>query len=171
MHHHEHNHAHTHSPGENPAAMDRKLSWSIALNALIVVVEVAGRVLSGSLALLSDALHNLSDVAALALALVALKLGGCPNSPKHTYGLGRLEVLAAFLNSAALLVVSTLICRETIVRLRHPGPIRGAIMLTVAVIGLAANLASALVVVVAAIFAAGNAAFIWTRRLPFWFRC
>jgi cobalt-zinc-cadmium efflux system protein len=142
MHHHDHAHSHTPAPDENPAALDRKLSWSIGLNAVIVFVEVAGGLLSGSLALLSDALHNLSDVAALSLALVARKLGRRPNSPKHTYGLGRLEVLAAFLNSATLLIVSTLICREAIVRLLHPEPIRGGIMLTVAVIGLVANLAS-----------------------------
>ena len=135
--------AHSHAPasGENPS-LDRNLSLSIGLNALIVAVEVAGGLLSGSLALLSDALHNLSDVAALALALAARKLGRRPNSSKHTYGLGRLEVLAAFLNSATLLIVSTLICREAIVRLLHPEPIRGGIMLTVAVIGLVANLAS-----------------------------
>jgi cobalt-zinc-cadmium efflux system protein len=142
MHDHNHSHPYTQAPGEKPAVLDRKLSWSIALNALIVVVEVAGGLLSGSLALLSDALHNLSDVAALALALVARKLGRRPNSPNHTYGLGRLEVLAAFLNSATLLIVSTLICREAIVRLMHPEPIHGGIMLAVAVIGLVANLAS-----------------------------
>lgn len=142
MHAHDHNHSHAQSPGENPAVLDRKLLWSTGLNALIVVVEVAGGLVSGSLALLSDALHNLSDVAALAIALVARKLGRRPNSAKHTYGLGRLEVLAAFLNSATLLIVSTLICREAIVRLLHPEPIRGGIMLTVAVVGLLANLAS-----------------------------
>ncbi len=141
MHSHDHSRPHETAPGESPS-LDRNLSFSIGLNALIVVVEVAGGLLYGSLALLSDALHNLSDVAALALALAARKLGRRPNSPKHTYGLGRLEVLAAFLNSATLLVVSTLICREAIVRLMHPEPIRGGIMLTVAVIGLIANLAS-----------------------------
>ena len=138
---HDHAHPHAAAPGESPS-LDRNLSFSIGLNALIVVVEVAGGLLSGSLALLSDALHNLSDVAALALALAARKLGRRPNSAKHTYGLGRLEVLAAFLNSATLLIVSTLICREAIVRLMHPEPIRGGIMLTVAIVGLLANLAS-----------------------------
>ena len=87
-------------------------------------------------------MHNLSDVAALALALIARNPGRRPNSAKHTYGLGRPEVLSAFLNSATLLIVSTLICREAIVRLMHPEPIRGGIMLTVAVVGLVANLAS-----------------------------
>jgi cobalt-zinc-cadmium efflux system protein len=138
---HDHDHSHEPASAESPS-LDRNLSISIGLNALIVVVEAAGGLLSGSLALLSDALHNLSDVAALALALMARKLGRRPNSPKHTYGLGRLEVLAAFINSATLLIVSTLICREAIVRLMHPEPIRGGIMLTVAVIGLIANLAS-----------------------------
>jgi len=130
---------HVHSASET---LDRKLAFSIGLNALIVVVEVAGGMVSGSLALLSDALHNLTDVAALALALVARKLGRRPHSLKHTYGLGRLEVLAALLNSATLLVVSTLICREAVVRLLHPEPVRGGIMFTVALVGLVANLVS-----------------------------
>lgn len=141
MHAHNHSHPHAAAPDENPS-LDRNLAFSVGLNAIIVVVEVVGGLMSGSLALLSDALHNLSDVAALALALVARKLGRRPNSAKHTYGLGRLEVLSAFLNSATLLIVSTLICREAIVRLMHPEPIRGGIMLTVAVVGLVANLAS-----------------------------
>ena len=89
-------HSHVTASGESPS-LDRNLSFSIGLNALIVIVEVAGGLLSGSLALLSDALHNLSDVAALALALAARKLGRRPNSAKHTYGLGRLDVLAALL--------------------------------------------------------------------------
>ena len=130
-----------HSPAE---VLDRKLAFSIGLNALIVIVEVAGGLVSGSLALLSDALHNLSDVVALALALVARKLGRRPHSLRHTYGLGRLEVLAALLNSATLLVVSTLICREAVVRLLHPELVRGGIMFAVATVGLVANLVSVL---------------------------
>jgi cobalt-zinc-cadmium efflux system protein len=141
MHDHGHSHRQPLAEGGSPS-LDRNLAISIGLNALIVIVEAAGGVVSGSLGLLSDALHNLSDVAALAMALAARKLGRRPNSVRHTYGLGRLEVLAAFLNSATLLIVSTLICREAIVRMLHPAPIRGGIMLTVAVVGLAANLAS-----------------------------
>lgn len=140
---------HTHSNDSSSQtstdrALDRRLAFSIILNALIVVVEVAGGIASGSLALLSDALHNLSDVAALAIALVARIMGWRPPSPRHTYGLGRLEVLAALVNSATLLVVATLICREAVGRLLHPEPIHGGMMLVVAVIGLAANLASML---------------------------
>ena len=137
------NHTHTSVPGNSEnLSLDRKLAFSIGLNALIVIAEFVGGVLSGSLALLSDAMHNLSDVAALTLALVARKLGRQPNSRKHTYGLGRLEVLAAFINSATLLIVSTLICREAVLRLLHPEPVHGGIMLTVATVGLVANLAS-----------------------------
>ena len=141
MHNHSHSHHQSLAEGGSPS-LDRNLAISIGLNALIVVFEAAGGVVSGSLGLLSDARHNLSDVAALAMALGARKLGRRPNSVRHTYGLGRLEVLTAFLNSATLLIVSTLICREAIVRLLHPAPIRGGIMLTVAVVGLTANLAS-----------------------------
>jgi cobalt-zinc-cadmium efflux system protein len=141
MSHDSHNHAAV--SGER-RSLDRNLAFSIGLNALIVIVEVAGGLVSGSLALLSDALHNLTDVAALALALAARKLGRRPHSLRHTYGLGRLEVLAAFLNSATLLVVSTLICREAVVRLLHPEPVRGGIMFAVATVGLVANLVSVL---------------------------
>lgn len=140
-------HDHPHNPNRSPnsdGSLNRNLVLSIALNALIVVVEIIGGVLSGSLSLLSDAMHNLSDVTALALALVARVLGRRPPSLKHTYGLGRTEVLAALLNSATLLVVSTLICREAVLRLIHPEPVKGGIMLAVAVIGLLANLASML---------------------------
>ena len=137
--------AHEHSQPSNAAgSLDRRLALSIGLNALIVAVEIVGGVASGSVALLSDAMHNLSDVAALALALVARTLGRRPPSLRHTYGLGRLEVLAALFNSATLLVISTLICREAIVRLFLPEPVNGGIMLTVAATGLLANLASML---------------------------
>jgi cobalt-zinc-cadmium efflux system protein len=142
MHTHSHNNGETR--GEQPVVLDRKLGWSIGLNAIIVVAEIAGGLVSGSLALLSDALHNLSDVVALALALVARKLGRRPHSLRHTYGLGRFEVLAALLNSATLLIVSTLICREAVVRFLHPEPVRGGIMFAVATVGLVANLASVL---------------------------
>ncbi len=137
----DHNHTHKASESEDPA-LDRNLGFSIGLNAVIVVAEFVGGLMSGSLALLSDALHNLSDVAALTLAFVARKLGRRANSHHHTYGLGRLEVLAAFINSATLLIVSTLICREAILRLLHPEPIRSGIMLAVATVGLFANLIS-----------------------------
>jgi cobalt-zinc-cadmium efflux system protein len=134
---------HIHSPREE-GILDRNLVLSILLNALIVVAEIIGGVLSGSLALLSDALHNLSDVAALTMAWMARRFGKRPASLRHTYGLKRLEVLAALLNSAILLVFSTLIVRESIIRLFHPGTVQGTLMMVVAGIGLLANLFSVL---------------------------
>jgi len=124
--------------------LDRRLIGTIALNALIVVAEVVGGLFSGSLALLSDAVHNLSDVVALIIAFVARRLGKRPPSRRHTYGLGRVEVMAALFNSATILVVGTLIIRSAVTRLMHPSPILSGVMLVVAVIGLAANLFSVL---------------------------
>jgi len=122
----------------------RRLGISAVLNLTIVVAEIVGGLLSGSLALLSDALHNLGDVAALAVAILARRLGRKPPSLRHTFGLRRAEVLAALLNSATLLVVITLIIREAIERLQEPQPVQGPLMLTVALIGLGGNLASVL---------------------------
>lgn len=124
--------------------LDRRLAWSVALNMVIVVAEIAGGWVSGSLALMSDAMHNLSDVAALAIALFARRLSRRPPSLRHTFGYRRVEVLAALVNSATLLVVVTLIVREAIMRLQAPTPILGGVMLAVAITGLAGNLISVL---------------------------
>ena len=129
---------------DEATALELRLVGAIGLNALIVVAEVVGGLFSGSLALLSDAVHNLSDVVALIIAFVARRLGRRPPSPRHTYGLGRVEVMAALFNSATILVVGTLIIRSAVTRLMHPTPILSGVMLVVAVIGLAANLFSVL---------------------------
>lgn len=125
-------------------ALDFRLAGAIGLNALIVVAEIIGGMVSGSLALLSDAVHNLSDVVALIMAFAARRLGRRPPSHRHTYGLGRVEVMAALFNSAAILVVGTLIIRSAVTRLLHPSPILSGVMLAVAVVGLFANLFSVL---------------------------
>lgn len=139
-------HLPTLSPTVSDAAlsMDRRLGWSIWLNVLITATECIGGLLSGSLALLSDAIHNLSDVASLAIALFARKLSRRPPTGKHSFGLVRLEVISALVNAATILVVSTLICREAVLRLLHPEPVQRTIMLVVALIGLGANFASML---------------------------
>ena len=124
--------------------VEGRLIGAIALNGVIVVAEVIGGLISGSLALLSDAVHNLSDVVALIIAFVARRLGTRPPSHRHTYGLGRVEVMAALFNSATILVVGTLIIRSAVTRLMHPAPILSGVMLVVAVIGLGANLFSVL---------------------------
>lgn len=122
--------------------MDRRLVAAIALNTLTVAAEVIGGFLSGSLALLSDALHNFTDVAALVLALAARILGRRRPSARHTFGFHRLEVIAAFVNGATLLVVATLVVRAAVMRLLSPEPIQRDLMLIVALVGLGANMLS-----------------------------
>lgn len=124
--------------------LDRRLIVAIALNSMTVAAEIVGGVLSGSLALLSDALHNFTDVAALILALAARLLARRRPSARHTFGFHRMEVIAAFVNGAALLVVATLVVRAAVLRLWHPEPIQRDIMLAVALTGLFANLLSVL---------------------------
>ncbi len=129
-------------PARADGSVDRRLWASAGLNSAIVVVEVVGGLASGSVALLADALHNLSDVAALGLALGARGIGRRPPSARHTFGLKRLEVLAALLNAVVLLVVTAFVGREAVVRLLDPRPVRRDLMLGVALVALAANAVS-----------------------------
>ena len=122
--------------------LDRRLWISAALNVTITLVELAGGVLAGSLALLADAMHNFADAGALGVAIFARWLGRQAPTPRHTYGLKRAEILAALLNAALLIAISLLIGREALSRLFHPESLRSSVMLVAALIALAANLAS-----------------------------
>ena len=135
--------AHVHKPIDH-GALDGRLLLSLGLNIVITVAEVVGGLMAGSLALLSDAAHNLSDVAALGLAFVARRLGRRPPTLRHTYGLKRAEVIAALVNAVTLVAVSALIARSAIVRLQHPVPVERGLMLTVALVALGANVGSVL---------------------------
>jgi cobalt-zinc-cadmium efflux system protein len=117
---------------------------SLALNAAITIAEVVGGLMAGSLALLSDAAHNLSDVAALGLAVGSRRLARRPPTPRHTYGLKRTEVIAALINASSLVAVTAVIAREAVSRLRHPEPVNQGVMLAVALVALVANLGSVL---------------------------
>lgn len=130
--------------GQGANGVDRRLWASVLLNSVIVAGEIVGGLLAGSVSLLADALHNLSDVAALGLALAARRLGRKPASLKHTYGLRRAEVLAAALNALVLLAVTVWIVREALVRLADPQPVNRGLMLAVATVALLANGASVL---------------------------
>jgi cobalt-zinc-cadmium efflux system protein len=125
-------------------ALDGRLLLSLGLNVVITVAEVVGGLMAGSLALLSDAAHNLSDVAALGLAVGARRLGRRPPTPRHTYGLKRAEVMAALANAVTLVAVTALIARAAIGRLQHPVPVERGLMLVVALVALAANVGSVL---------------------------
>ena len=125
-------------------ALDGRLWASAALNAAITLAEFVGGILSGSLALLSDAAHNLSDVVAIVLALMARRLGRRPPTIRHTYGLKRVEVVAALVNAVTLIAVTVLIAHQAVLRLLHPEPVAQGIMLVVALVALGANVSSAL---------------------------
>lgn len=114
---------------------------------MLLVVEVIGGFLSNSIALLADAGHMLTDVAALGLALFVAWFSKQPETPKKTYGYLRWEILAAFLNGATLLLISAWILWEAVTRLRAPEPIEGGLMLAVATGGLIVNLIAARVLV------------------------
>lgn len=110
-----------------------------------MIVEAAVGWLSGSLALVADAGHMLSDTAALGLALIAQRIAARPRSVTHTFGSRRAEVIAAFVNGVALVMTALLIVREALERLFAPSPIQSEWMLATAAVGLMVNLASAAV--------------------------
>lgn len=101
---HSHSHNHSHSP-----VKDRNLLISILLNILITAAQVIGGIVSGSLALLSDALHNFSDVISLVVSYIASKLSRQKASIHRTFGYKRAEILAAFINASTLVIVAVLL--------------------------------------------------------------
>lgn len=143
-HHHEphHDHAKTGHSHDTANLSGKKIFWVTVLNATITVTEIVGGILSGSLALLSDAIHNLSDTVAIALSYVANKVAQRPKNPRKTFGYKRAEILAAFINATVLLAISAFLIIEAIRRWRDPETIDGTLMIIVAVIGLVANLVS-----------------------------
>jgi cobalt-zinc-cadmium efflux system protein len=120
----------------------RALAIALALTAGFTVVEVVGGIAAGSLAVLADAVHMLSDNVAIALSLVAVWLAAKPSTPERTYGYKRAEVLAALANGALLVALAIWIFVESIMRFRDPGDPLGGWMLAIAVLGLCVNLAS-----------------------------
>jgi cobalt-zinc-cadmium efflux system protein len=109
------------------------------LNFLITIMEVLGGFISGSLALLSDALHNFSDGVAIIITYIAIRLSKRPKSFKYTFGLKRAEIVAAIINASTLVIISFFLIKEGIGRLYHPAPVAGSLMLIVASLGFIAN--------------------------------
>jgi len=149
-----HDHSkHAHHPGHKHDGHDhlqgltdqRRIGWAFVIIALFMFVEIAGGVLSGSLALLADAGHMVSDAAALAFSWFAIQYGRRPATEQLSYGYRRLEVLAAFVNGCALFLIAAWVVAEAVQRFSAPVPIVGRTMLAVAVAGLAANIVALLV--------------------------
>jgi len=114
------------------------------LNGLITVVEAAGGIMSGSLALLSDAAHNLGDTVSILTSYLAWRIAGKEKDVRRTYGYKRAEIIAAFVNASALVTISLFLVFEALRRFRKPETIDSSLMIGVAVFGLAANFISML---------------------------
>ncbi len=143
-----HSHNHTHSYDQNqPGGINNtaRFFWVILLNVIITVAEYIGGILSGSLALISDAGHNMSDVLSLILGYVGQKVSAREPGRKYTFGLKRFEVLIALVNALGLLFIGGYIVVEAIQRYNNPVPIQPGIMIPIAFIGLAGNVISILV--------------------------
>ncbi|MGO3128223.1 MAG: cation diffusion facilitator family transporter [Luteimonas sp.] len=137
-HDHTHEHSHSHAPSVS-AANERVVLTGFALTASFMLVEVVGGVLSGSLALIADAGHMLTDAAALLLAWVGFRIGRRASDARRTFGYMRFEVLAGLVNAVTLFALVIWIVWEAIQRLRSPGEVLAGPMLAVAVVGLLVN--------------------------------
>ncbi len=134
-----HNHSHHGNQRE------KNLLATVVLNFVITIAEIVGGFLSNSLALLSDALHNLSDTVALLIAYIAIKVSKRESNSRKTFGYKRVEILSALFNAVALIAICFFLFTEAYERLLSPEPIKGVLMLIVATIGLLANLISVLI--------------------------
>jgi cobalt-zinc-cadmium efflux system protein len=135
---------HTHAPGLATAAGRHRgrLVAVLAVSSVILVVEVIGAVLTGSLALLADAGHLLTDVAGIGIALFAVTLAARPATPDRTFGYARAEILAAVVNAVLLFAVAAFVIIEAIRRMDDPPEVAGGAMLVFGLAGLAGNLVS-----------------------------
>lgn len=133
-----HNHSHKHNH-HHPDLKGRNLIISIALNVLITVAQVVGGLISGSLSLLSDALHNFSDVLSLIVSYVANLLSKKPSSNNKTFGYKRAEIIAAFVNAAALMIVAVILIIEAIERFQNPQEVESNLVIWLSLLGIAAN--------------------------------
>jgi cobalt-zinc-cadmium efflux system protein len=140
---HEHEHDHDHEHGHSRLTQNRVLG-AMAFTGVILVAELVGGILTNSLALLSDAGHMLTDLLALGLSYFAISMARRPATDEKTFGFHRTEILAALANGVTLVVICLVIFYEAYQRLNNPPEVKTGGMLVIAVIGLAANLISAL---------------------------
>jgi len=118
-HSHSHSSKHTHSENGN-GEVEKKLLFSIALNFAITAVQVVGGLVTGSLSLIGDAMHNFADTFSLVISYFAIKLSGKKKTERKTFGYQRVEILVALLNASLLIVVSFFLFKEAVIRLFNP---------------------------------------------------
>jgi len=134
----EHHHHHHHTQRGN------RLLITVLLNLVITIAEFIGGIFSNSLALISDAFHNLSDTVAILIAYITERVSRRASDKKHTFGYKRIQILAAMFNAVTLIAISVYLIFEAWDRYQNPQPIKSLVMLSVALIGLIANLLSVL---------------------------
>jgi cobalt-zinc-cadmium efflux system protein len=127
------------APHHNHEVSRKHLGIAIGVNAVIFIVEIIGGIFTNSLALISDAIHNLSDFFALILSYIAANVVMRNSNQKKTYGYVRVEILVAFINSLTLVIIGLFIIYEAVKRIGNPEPVLGLWMLTIAGIGFFAN--------------------------------
>ena len=138
---HGHSHGHDHGAGIRGGGNRRLLAISIGITSIVLLVQIVGAILTGSLALLADAGHMFTDVAALIVALIASSVALRPANERRTYGYQRAEVFGALINALILIVLAVVVGIEGVRRLVEPADaeVQGGLMLIVAVVGLVAN--------------------------------
>lgn len=138
---HSHDHGHHH---HGKGQTEGRLWISIFLNFTITLAEFIGGIISGSLSLLSDALHNLNDTASLGISLIARKISKKEANRDKTFGYQRAEIIGAFINLITLVIIALFLIKEGIERFYNPQPIDGMVMFIVAIVGLLGNVITAL---------------------------
>ena len=139
-HSHSHSHGHDHGHGHAGNVSERRIGLAALVTGVFMVAEFAGGLISGSLALIADAGHMLTDFAGLTLAWLGFRVARRPADPKRSYGYGRFGVLVAYTNGLALFAIAIWIVVEAVHRIQAPTEILGGVMLVVALVGLAVNL-------------------------------
>ncbi|MBE3639361.1 cation diffusion facilitator family transporter [Mangrovicoccus algicola] len=142
-HHHHHHHGHGHHHHVDPEAGDARVAAAVGVNLALTVAQVIGGILSGSLALIADALHNLSDAMALVIAFAARKIARRPADADMTFGYARAEVVAALINYTTLIVLGLVLAYEAVMRFFAPEPVAGWTVVIVAGVALAVDLVTA----------------------------
>lgn len=136
-------HGHHHH-GDPSKIGERRLWWAVGANMLLTVAQVIGGIVSGSLSLIADALHNFSDAASLLIALVAIRIGRKPPDQLKTFGYKRAETIAALINLTTLIIIGLYLCYEAILRFITPEPIAGWAVVIVAGTALIVDILTAL---------------------------
>ena len=135
---------HGHSHGNPSEIGERRLWWAVGANILLTLAQIIGGIISGSLSLIADALHNFSDAASLLIALVAIRIGRKPPDKFKTFGYKRAETVAALINLTTLIIIGLYLCYEAIMRFITPEPIAGWTIVIVAGIALVVDVFTAL---------------------------